>query len=51
MGKLAQLLKKMPVAKQQAVREKYSNSRFLRVAKEPSLFGRTVRELAEMAAQ
>ena len=46
MGKLAQLVIKMPIAKQQAVREKYSNSKFLRVAKEPSLFGKVTNELA-----
>ena len=46
MQKLAQLVVRMPLVKQQAIREKYSSKRFLRVAKEPALFGETIRELA-----
>lgn len=46
MQKLAQLVLRMPLVKQQAVREKYSSSKFLRVAREPALFGETITELA-----
>ena len=49
MQKLALLVLRMPVAKQQAVREKYSSSRFLRVAREPALFGETIKELASQS--
>ena len=45
-NRMAKLVTKMTVAKQQSVREKYSNSRFLRVAKDPALFGKTVKEMA-----
>ncbi len=41
----ARLISKLPVAKQQSVREKYCNSRYLRVAMEPGLTGEAVREL------
>lgn len=48
-GKLAQLLSRMTVAKQQAVREKYSAVTRLRVAKLPVLSGRTVKDIVQLA--
>ena len=43
---LAIIVKGMHSCKQQAVREKYSNSKFLSIAKEPALSGSIIQELA-----
>ena len=45
-SQLAVILKGMHSSKQQAVREKYTNSKFLSVAKEPALRGGIIQELA-----
>ena len=45
-SQLAMLVKGMHSSKQQAVREKYTNSKFLSVAKEPALRGGIIQELA-----
>ena len=44
--KMCSLLVAMPTAKQQAVRRKYSEKKFLSVAKNDALQGHTIRTLA-----
>lgn len=44
--KIAHLVKNMFIAKQQAVKNKYSTGKFLKIAKEPSLLSNVIKELA-----
>jgi hypothetical protein len=43
---LAIIVKGMQSSRQQAVKDKYSNSKFLSIAKEPALSGSVIQELA-----
>lgn len=43
---MAHLVVNMHTSKQQAVKNKYSSSKFLRIAKEPCLQGKVMKDLA-----
>ncbi|XP_011404046.1 PREDICTED: G2/mitotic-specific cyclin-B-like [Amphimedon queenslandica] len=48
-GKMASLVLSMHTAKQQAVKNKYCSSKFMRIAKEPCLQGKIMKELASVS--